>query len=253
MTYQPKNSVFKKLERRLRIYKNTRNLDFSLERPIVSITFDDFPKTAMTIGARKMEVLGWAATFYTAAGLADSVNHHGPQFSPGDLLELEARGHEIGGHTYSHADCAALSEPAVLAEIDKNIAALKAMGVAGNIESFAYPFGAATGALKGALEPRFKSLRGISGGVHTGRADRNELKSYGFYSSTADAVIAQIEALAARPAWLTLFTHDIQERPTQWGCTQGEFDRLLTAIQKSGAQVLPITQAIKQLESRHAQ
>ena len=42
--------------------------------PIVSFTFDDFPRTAATAGAAILESFGARGTFYTAAGLMNTTS-----------------------------------------------------------------------------------------------------------------------------------------------------------------------------------
>ena len=247
MTYVPKASMFDRVARKLRRFQNVRRLNFKTDTPIISITFDDFPKTAVTVGAREMEKRGMTGTFYTCAGLAGQTNHHGPQFDACDLPALEAAGHEIAGHTHDHMDCLNLTEQETRAEITKNKTALLEMGVTQSIDNFAYPYGQLSAEVKARLESEFNSLRGITDGVHAGSADLNELKSCGFYSGTKDSVLNRIESLRTTPAWLTIFTHDIQDSPTQWGCTEDEFITLLNAVEVSGARVMTVRDALKTL------
>lgn len=251
MTYVPKASMFDRIARKLRKYQNVRKLNFEIETPIISITFDDFPKSAVTIGAAEMEKRGMAGTFYTCAGMAGQSNHHGPLFDAADLPKLEAAGHEIAGHTFHHMDCLDLTEREMFDEIAKNRNAIAAMGVTQTVDNFAFPFGQISAELKARLESEFTSLRGISDGVHRAGADLNELKSCGYYSGTADAVLKRIEDLQTNPGWLTIFTHDIQDMPTRWGCTQSEFLSLLEAVEKSGARVMTVRNALNTLEADH--
>ncbi len=251
MTYVPKPSVFDKVARKLRRFQNVRRINFKITAPIISITFDDFPKSAVTVGAREMDARGMRGTFYTCAGLAGQTNHHGPLFDAADLPGLEAAGHEIAGHTFSHVDMLTLSEAELADELLKNSAALKEMGVRQEIENFAFPFGQNSAGLKARLGSEFKSLRGITDGIHTGSADLNELKSCGYYSGTAERVLGRVKALKTTPAWLTVFTHDIQPEPTQWGCTPQDFIALLDAVEASGARVMTVRDALKTLENEH--
>lgn len=250
LVYQPDNSISDKVARRLRPFKNRREVRFALSKPIVSLTFDDFPRSAITHGAKPMHEHGWTGTFYTSAGMAGLTNHHGEQFHREDLMWLEARGHEIAGHTLDHTDCTKLERDALLLQIDRNKAALKAMGVRGPINGFAYPFGAANPVLKQELSRKFKAIRGIQDGVHIGRADLNELKACGVYSSTIAKIIKRIRALRSRPGWLILFTHDIRENPSDWGCTPEEFQTVLNEIAQLDCDVLPVAGALQALEER---
>lgn len=250
--YEPSRSVSAKIARRLLPYRARRDIRFSLTRPIVSFTFDDFPRSAIENGSNVLEAEGWAGTFYVASGLMGTSNHHGAHFKAEDIIPLTVRGHEIAGHTFTHSDCDQLGTRDTLAEIDRNKAALEAMGHIGNIEHFAYPFGAANADLKQALQDQFKTVRGIAPGVQVGKADLNGLLSTPLFSGAKlGQALEMIEGLKARPGWLTLFTHDIRDTPSAWGCTPEEFLKIVQAVKKSGALVLPIGKALQHLEAHH--
>lgn len=250
--YQPSTSLSAKVARRLLPFQARRELSFTIERPIVSFTFDDFPRSAIENGANVLARQNWKATFYVAAGLQGLTNHHGENFSAEDLKYLQSAGHEIAGHTFGHMDCVGLPVSKVMDDIDRNQAMLKSMGVKGDTEHFAFPYGAANPALKRELAARFKSLRGIAPGVHWGKVDLNGLKSTPVFSGDKlHQAVDLIEGLKKRPGWLTLFTHDIREDHSQWGCTPMEFNSVIKAVQDSGALVLPVGEAIEHLEANH--
>jgi peptidoglycan/xylan/chitin deacetylase (PgdA/CDA1 family) len=72
------------------------------ERPLISFTFDDFPKTALFTAGVMLESLGMSATFYAAAGLMGSTTGVGAIFDEGGLRTLIEHGHQLASHTYSH-------------------------------------------------------------------------------------------------------------------------------------------------------
>lgn len=246
-----KSKFAKKVSRKVRPLLNRRILPLSLNKPLVSFTFDDFPKSAITNGARVLEREGWGGTFYTAAGLADSSNHHGTHYCRQDLHELERNGHEIAGHTHSHADLTQMPIAQALKEIDDNRAALKEMGVKGEINNFAYPYGEVSGKLKHALSSKFTSMRGIQDGAHYEHADLNELKSQAIDSKEHfDGAMHILDNFQSRPGWLIIFIHDIVNTPSEWGCTPKQFLQIVKAVKASGAHVLPVNEALSYLEER---
>ncbi len=250
--YQPSTSLSAKISRKMLPLLARRNIHFTLDKPIVSFTFDDFPRSAITNGSDILEREGWRATFYVAAGLTGENNHHGKHFVSEDIPGLANRGHEIAGHTYTHVDCDRLGYAETLAEIKRNKEALAQMGYKGKIEHFAYPFGAANAKLKNGLQNKFRTLRGVTPGVHIGKADLNALKSTPLYSgSMVDNAMQTIKGLSNRPGWLILFAHDIRQTPSQWGCTPEEFSSAIKAVKQSGAQVLTVGAALDQLEAQH--
>lgn len=250
--YEPSRSLVAKVARRLTPLRARRLHHFELNTPIVTLTFDDFPVSAFDNGAQRIEREGWRGTFYVACGLKDSENHHGPQFSARHITALQAAGHDFGGHSYSHTDCAALSEQAVLAEITRNEAALRDMGVPVPCSTFAYPFGATQPGLKRALSGRYRAMRGVLPGAHTNRVDLNQVRSMPLFSGPKlSAALDEIKALKTRPAWLTLFAHDIRDNPSPWGCTPAEFERVIKAIKESGADVLTMDGALNRIGAPH--
>lgn len=72
------------------------------ERPVVSFTFDDFPKSALDTGGAILRQCGAVGTYYAAFGLMDKDSPVGRIFSAGDVEELLAQGHELGCHTFAH-------------------------------------------------------------------------------------------------------------------------------------------------------
>jgi len=250
--HQPSMSLGAKISRKLLPLRARRDIRVSLKRPIVSFTFDDFPRSALFEGADIMAKYKWRATFYVAAGLAGIHNHHGQSFDKSDLMRLQSKGHEIAGHTYSHLDCEQSSQEQVLAEIERNKAALKAMGVKTPIEHFAWPYGATNIANKAALSGHFKSMRGIMPGVNRRRADLNCLKSAPLSTDAKlEPTLKLIEGLKKRPGWLILFTHDVRDGPSEWGVTPEEFLRTIAAVKTSGALVLPVGEALEVVKNNY--
>lgn len=251
--YQPSQSIGARISRKILPFRERRDLKFRCERPIVSFTFDDFPKSAIDNGARVLEAQNWRGTFYACAGLVGHDNHHGKHFEAADLVALEKSGHEIGGHTYSHQDLATVSLENALAEVQKNKSLLAEFGICSELSSFAFPYGSATAALKRELARKFNSLRGVNAGYHIDKADLNGLKSIGVFSQNIPMILALIKSMETKPGWLTLFAHDICETPSSWGCTPEEFHTVVLAVKNSGAIAKPISSAISALEGSYAE
>lgn len=251
--YEPSSSLSRKIARRILPYQSRRILKFKIDKPIVSFTFDDFPRSALLEGGRMLVEEGWRGSFYVSASLVSTANHHGQNFFSRDLMDVERRGHEVCGHTFSHIDCSQHDIKSVLLDMDTNRAALQALGFKGEVEHFAFPFGQGTAELKSRLGERFKSLRGILPGVHRNSVDLNGIRSYGLSSGEKyHTLLRAIEGLKNSPGWLTLFAHDIREDPSEWGCTPEEFRKVVAAVKASSAEVLPIGQAVEFLKKHPA-
>lgn len=221
------------------------------DHAIVTFTFDDFPKSAAIAGAGALERRGWRGTYYASAGYAGGQTHHGAMFDAGDLAALTRKGHEIGCHTYGHLDASRVKTSELLADVARNARALAAMGLEQDLSSFAFAYGEATPAAKHALAERFSTLRGVRAGINRGTADRALLKSVPL-DGGEDGIARAVEAaatLSGHPGWLIFYTHDIQERPTPWGCSPEQFERVCVAVEGSGARVMTMSEAVAALET----
>ncbi|MCW5725631.1 MAG: polysaccharide deacetylase family protein [Maricaulaceae bacterium] len=230
-------------------------LRIALDRPLVSVTFDDFPKSAAIAGRAALEKHGWSGTWFASAGFAGTVTHHGPMFEAADIASLAAAGHEIGCHTFGHGDAARMSEAELLKDAGRNADALMAMGASGFFRSFAFPYGEASPAAKRALGARFGALRGVRPGINRDGADRLLLCAVGIDGGAAGVARALdfIELAAERPGWLIFYVHDVQDEPTPWGCTPQELADVLAAVAESGAGVLPMAAALDAVNRRNSE
>ena len=70
-----------------------RNVPLGDQGPIVSFTFDDFPRTAFSTGGAILEQFGARGTYYAALGLMNTSNELGEQFRSMDLDALLEKGH----------------------------------------------------------------------------------------------------------------------------------------------------------------
>jgi len=70
--------------------------------PVVSFTFDDFPKSAAHVGSAILGAHNIRATYYVSLGLMGRELPAGPAFSEEDLAKVVGEGHELGCHTFAH-------------------------------------------------------------------------------------------------------------------------------------------------------
>lgn len=244
MTYAPARHLAAKVGRRLTQWRIARPVQIAPPRPLLSISFDDFPQSAARLGAEILADHGARAAFYASASLEGQEGPHGRNFTREDVLRLAEAGHEIGCHTYGHVDGARRSVRDVLNDCARNAEALAAFGLGGPLRTLAYPYGETSFALKRALPQRFIAARGALGGLNLGRADRAQLRAAGFFGPDAFAHVQNdlIEA-ARRKAWLIVFTHDVANWPSAWGTTPQALRALLRAARALNFDILPVSQA----------
>src|ERR1700742_4437120 len=89
-------------------------------RPVASLSFDDFPRNAWTLGDPVMARHGVRGTYYTAGGFCGRTVD-GMEFYDGDDLKvLRAAGHEIACHVFVHEPTPALSHAELEFDLQRN-------------------------------------------------------------------------------------------------------------------------------------
>lgn len=251
--YAPKRHVWAKLRRRWIQETSVVRLG-EVTSSIITFSFDDFPKSAVDNGADILDSIDAKAIYYACSGLAGKSNLTGEQYQDGDVKDLLKAGHEIGAHTHYHIDCSAHPVDTVLADIDRNVALLKQMGVETPVRHFAYPYGETNIALKKALANKFDTARGILPGNNSAKADKMQLKCMELTPDpmTIDRAIDAINMATRTPRWLHIFTHDVRSAPSGYGVTPQSFRRVAQAARDSGLRILTPTKALNSLRAKAA-
>jgi len=212
---------------------------------VVSFTFDDFPKTALTTGGSILERYGVRGTYYASLKLAGTETVVGPMFDPQDVGAAHNAGHEIGCHTYAHLDCDRAAKSLILTEVRDNAAAVSAI-IQGFVPSnFAYPYGSVSPTAKRVVGPRFSSCRGIRKGINHGIVDLADLLAMAVYDVDFDEVEIRrmVDHNRSIAGWLIFFTHDVVETPSRYGCKPGQLESVVAYAAKDTA-ILPVREVI---------
>jgi peptidoglycan/xylan/chitin deacetylase (PgdA/CDA1 family) len=222
--------------------------------PIVSFTFDDFPRSALTSGGAILQRHNARGTYYTAMGLLGITNHEGEHFQMRDLHDLLRDGHELGSHTYGHLSALRTPLEKFLADAlrgESELANLRGSTAQGN---FAYAYGDVSFASKPAIGAQMRSCRGIRGGINAPFADLNLLKANSIYSKTFDLNFTErlIQENQRKRGWLIFYSHDIRDNPSDYGCTPSEFESVVQAASRGGAKLLTISQALDLISAASA-
>lgn len=241
--------MFVRLRRKLLapLYRLAANsIESALDEAVVSFTFDDFPGSAASAGAKILEAHGARGTFYVAGSLVDGTSReYGDYCRRAELTALVAAGHEIGCHTFGHARVSTLSPRGLIDELDRNAAFIGACLDGYAMRSFAYPFGDIRPFRKLQAQTRFASCRGNSPGVNSGRIDLGDLRAERIYERSIDHdhVTAMLRSAAKAPAWIVFYTHDVADRPSPYGCTPATFERVVKNVVAAGASILTVGDA----------
>lgn len=248
--FEPSKSLSSRIARRLVKYRVRRMMTFKVEKPIVSFSFDDCPRSVMENALPLLEERHWHATIYAAMGLCGSTNHLGLHMSRKDMQKAHKNGHQIDDHTFSHVSAGSVSTQDFLTDIEKNQTVFSELGLP-PARTFAYPYGEVTVEVKTALSRKFPLLRGIHAPNGAASLDLNQTASQRLYSGQDFApCLEAIRQLKTKPSWLILFTHDVRENPSEFGCTPSDFKKAVKAVEESGAEVLPVAEALLRLQKK---
>jgi peptidoglycan/xylan/chitin deacetylase (PgdA/CDA1 family) len=218
-------------------------------QPLISFTFDDFPRTALLQGGALLERYGLRGTFYVALGLLGGNSPSGPICVADDLPELVQRGHELACHTYAHCHSWDTSSAVFEASIVQNREALRSLLPAAEFRSFAYPISEPQPLSKRAAARHFLSCRAGGQSFNAGSSDLNQLA--GFFLEKCQGRMEPIEDVIGRNraerGWLIFATHDISAEPSPYGCTPGFFEQVVRSALESGARIVPVCDAVAEL------
>lgn len=216
-------------------------------RPIVSFTFDDFPKSALHVGGEILRAHDMRGTYYAALGLMNQVTPTGLIFSPEDLPVLLERGHELGCHTFAHCDSWETAPRDFARSVEENRVALERLRPGAAFPTLSYPITCPRPHTKRRVGRRFECCRFGGQTINRGELDLNLVSAH-FLEKDRGAVAvvaAGIEDLMRAGGWLVLATHDIADDHTPYGCTPAYFEAVVREVSKAGAVVLPMAEALR--------
>lgn len=214
--------------------------------PMVSFTFDDFPRSALDVGGEILRAHGATGTYYVALGLLDQDEAVGRICSSDQLAQVLAQGHELGCHTFHHSDAWRTSSRAFEESILENRRALNVLLPGVSFETMSYPISFPRPDTKRRTGRHFSGCRGGGQRINTGTMDLNNLRAF-FLEQARDrpATIREIiDRNRAANGWLILATHDVTPHPTRFGCTTDFFKDVVRWTVESGAKILPVARAL---------
>jgi peptidoglycan/xylan/chitin deacetylase (PgdA/CDA1 family) len=240
-------SLPKPLQRRMARWCGQNKHAIQPAVPLISFTFDDFPRSALVQGGAVLSEIGFRATYYACFGLMDQSSPTGTLFSPSDFPALMQ--HEIGSHTFDHCDAWGTEPAEFEASIVRNeqFVARELPGV--TMASLSYPISYPRPETKRRTAGHYECARGGGQTYNAGATDLNYLKAFFLEQSRddLDSIKRAVDDNSRAGGWLILATHDICESPTRFGCTPGFFKQVVAYVAQSGAVVLPVSEAFARI------
>lgn len=216
--------------------------------PVVSFTFDDFPRSACTAGSKILEACGVRGTFYVATGLMNEENALGELFRAEDLGALVEHGHEVAIHGHRHVSARRVPAHEFLGDVELCQSELGTLIPGGASRNFAYPYGEATLSCKRELGPRMESSRGTIHGFNGPEVDLNLLRANPLYGdeSRIESARRLIQENEERRSWLIFYSHDVRANPSRYGCTPALLRELISFAANRRNTILPVGEVLRQ-------
>jgi len=214
---------------------------------MVSFTFDDLPKSAVTTGARILDAHDARGTFYISGELVGTTSPHWTFADVEDILALHAKGHEIGCHTYSHRRACDLDAASLSVEIERNRQYFGSLDPSIKIDNFAYPFGYGSFVLKHQLKTAFQSCRSIVPGVNSGIVDLQFLRAMPLIDGGIDCeeIERAFDEAQTNNGWLIFYSHDVVDEPSPYGCSPALMNRAIEAASRRKIPVMSMAEALQ--------
>jgi len=218
--------------------------------PLLSFSFDDFPRTAYTVGGAILQNFGARATYYVAMGLINTANEMGPHFRLDDLYSLAEEGHELASHTLRHTSCRAVPFTEFREDVQQGRVAIRKTTGFTDSGNFAYPYGHVTLKAKRMSGTEMRSCRGIFPGINGPEVDLDLLCANSLYGDVER--FSQIERWILenekRRGWLILYSHDVRRQPSRFGCTPSLLEAAIACAIRRGTRVLTVAEVLAEID-----
>ena len=217
--------------------------------PLVSFTFDDFPKSAWRRGGTILRAFGLRGTYYASFGLMNATTPSGEMFSVEDVKSLIEEGHELGCHTFDHCDSWKTKPTIFERSVVRNRWALEEILPGASFRTLSYPITEPRPLIKRRVSRYFLCCRSGGPSPNLGTIDLNALGACFLEQNrnNTKALKELIDRNCRERGWLVFATHDISNFPSPYGCTPRFFEDIVDYALGSGARVVPVAEALAML------
>ncbi len=221
-------NIYNKIKRRISSNLIKKTTQLNLLKPTISFTFDDAPNSAFINGSAILKKYGYCGTYYVSLGLKELPNSDKNYFDYTHLIKAIEDGHELGCHTYSHISLYKSKKEDVIKDLSKNQEKINELIPNYKFKSFAYPYGEYTYNSLKVINDTFVSARTTRGGINYNKVNLLNLRAFELSNqSDINMLYAMIDKTIQSNGWLILNTHDVEENPSQWGCTPAYFESIV--------------------------
>lgn len=207
---------------------------------MVSFTFDDSWLSQYTSALPILQSAGFKGTFYlTTQPLRESWVGF---MTPAQVQDIGTKGHEIAGHTVSHADLTTLSNTRINTEIKNSKTYLQTL-TGQTVVSLAYPYGSTNSTVKTLTRNAgYTNARGVDYETRNLKTtDKYDLKSQCIETSDSmTSIKAQIDAAKANKEWYVLCIHEVKDGGDQYTTTPARLQEIVDYVKATGIKVVTV-------------
>jgi peptidoglycan/xylan/chitin deacetylase (PgdA/CDA1 family) len=222
----------------------------ALNRPLVSLTFDDGWATQYTNGLPLLEQYHVPSTFYLVSGFLNQAGY----LSTSQAAALKAAGNEIGSHTVSHPNLATQTPSQLTTQLQSSQDILLSL-LGAPIDNFASPEGVYNDQVIAGIQQYYRSHRSTDVGYNA----KDGFNAYNIrvQNIVATTTLAEVQAWLAMAAqqktWLVLVYHTVDPSDAVGGehnVTPAELATHLQAVNASGVVPVTINQALLEIQTQ---
>lgn len=246
-------------------------LNYSLGRPLVSITFDDGTGDIWNNAIPLVDAKGYKTTQFVVGGFIGTdgfmnVNH---------LVSLNNAGHELGSHSWTHRSLPTLTSTDLKLETSITQSKLRTMLPSCFVDNrlsfercfdqFAYPYGDTNQTVVNQMRNGYRTARGTQDGLNTRNINNSQIlpaqsmmAKYRLHAQMVlnptaggggiDELNGWLSNAQASNTWLILVYHRVNDQPDAYGLTPAEFSAHLDAIAATGVCVTPVHEALNEVQ-----
>ncbi len=249
MPIRPAANRFERIHMQILALKKYKPIIAKQNKPIISFSFDDAPKSAIEIGASILDKNNIKGTFYLSGGHAGKIFENVSQYDEEDVLKLYKNGHEIACHTYSHPRLRGRTKEQIKQDLDKNLEFFR--NILGDINfelyNHAFPYGEFDETTREILAQRYITARGVLRGINHGIIDFSNLRTISIEKQkfSINDIKSVLDETKKNNGWVLFFTHDISENCTPYGSTPQMLENVVEIAIQSGIEILTVNEAAK--------
>lgn len=241
-------SISQRIVNRLANWKTLEQRPATLDRGVLSVTFDDFPRSAWTRARPILDRYDVRATYYVSGVFTGAQNRGFDHHTEQDLSDLVDSGHEIGCHTFGHLSAFEADADRYSHSCAQNAAFLETVLPGYRMDSFAFPYGHVRLSHRKALADRYATLRGIHPSATPSVVDRTLVAAVGLEAGHPEVNWqGLIEQAAREHRWVVLFTHEVEDSPSPYGTRPDDLERVLDSARKAGLTFATVGETWKRL------